>query len=483
VLPGSGVTWTAASDQPWLQLSSHSGTGAAAVSLSIANAGAGLTPSVIDRTATMTITPSSGVAVSVPVTLQVFATGSTVAPWGWVDTPSAGATVNGTIAVTGWTHDDVGIAHIGLYRDCLAAEPQVNCQMVLGQSVVYIGDGVRVPGARGEDGRSYPQERLGGWGYLLLTNMLPRVTPFQPYGGEGMHRLVVVATDIEGHRTIIGAPTITLTNDTITRPFGAIDTPGQGETVTGTIPIFGWAITPDDGSGIEIPTTGATMVVFVDGLPIGQVTYNQCRVGTNPTPPGEFCADDVASIFGNLTPQPTGTPRISNPSVFRNLDAGRGAIGSFVLDTTGMTNGLHSLAWSVTDSASRVEGIGSRNFEVLNGAADARPGVASAERWGVSTAPVWVREGFGDTGWRVLVSGADGVRRAAVSVPGRIELAVEDDIDAASLMIGGVSHALPAGASLAGSRLMWAPGPGYLGDYRLVLQHGGVHTEVIVTVR
>lgn len=154
-----------------------------------------------------------------------------------------------------------------------------------------------------------------------------------------------------------------------------------------------------------------------------------------------------------------------------------------MLDTTGMSNGLHSLAWSITDSASRIEGIGSRNFEVLNGATDARPGVASAERWGVGATPVWVREGFGDTDWQVLTPGSDGVRRATVSVPGRVELAVEHDIDAASLVIGGVSHALPVGASLVGGRLMWAPGPGYFGDYRLVLLHGGVHTEVVVTVR
>ena len=36
-------------------------------------------------------------------------------------------------------------------------------------------------------------------------------------------------------------------------------------------------------------------------------------------------------------------------------------------------NGSHSLAWGVTDSAGRVEGIGSRNFVVLNSGADVAP--------------------------------------------------------------------------------------------------------------
>src|SRR4026208_1457185 len=79
------------------------------------------------------------------------------------------------------------------------------------------------------------------------------------------------------------------------------------------------------------------------------------------------CNDDIANIFGNPTPQPTFTTRTSNVTKYRNLDAGRGASVAFSINPTALTNGLHSIAWGVTDSAGRVEGIGSRNFIVLNG--------------------------------------------------------------------------------------------------------------------
>lgn len=42
------------------------------------------------------------------------------------------------------------------------------------------------------------------------------------------------------------------------------------------------------------------------------------------------------------------------------------AISSFVVETRATSNGRHAIAWSVTDSAGRPEGIGSRFFNVLN---------------------------------------------------------------------------------------------------------------------
>jgi hypothetical protein len=43
-----------------------------------------------------------------------------------------------------------------------------------------------------------------------------------------------------------------------------------------------------------------------------------------------------------------------------------GAVGYFVLDTTTLSNGMHSIAWSVTDDQGRTDGIGSRFFWVQN---------------------------------------------------------------------------------------------------------------------
>jgi hypothetical protein len=342
-------------------------------------------------TSTITITPTTAglAATTIGVTLAIDLTaGASAAPFGQVDTPAQNATgVQGAIGIAGWALDDEGVTGVKIYRNCLAFENPQNCQTVGGNNVVYIGDATFVAGARPDVEAAfpdYPQAYRAGWGHLLLTNMLPHVTNQLAYGGEGTLMLYAFATDVEGHVTLLGRrwdkdpvpTTITLANDTIAKPFGAIGTPGQGATVSGTYANFGWALTPDsdtvvNAGDILIPTNGSTMVVFIDGVAVGHVAYNQCRgnVG-NPVPAGEYCNDDVASIFGNATPQATFTTRTANPTRYRNLDAGRAAIGAFNIDTTALTNGMHSIAWSVTDSAGRVDGIGSRYFTVLNTGSD-----------------------------------------------------------------------------------------------------------------
>ncbi len=103
---------------------------------------------------------------------------------------------------------------------------------------------------------------------------------------------------------------------------------------------------------VNIPTDGSTIQVLGDGVVVGNPTYNQCR-GTNGTnfPAPGTCNDDIATTFG---------------SSYRNIAEGRGAIGSFVLNTTTLSNGLHQIEWRVTDSLGRVQGIGSRFIYVQN---------------------------------------------------------------------------------------------------------------------
>src|SRR5207302_1109249 len=43
-----------------------------------------------------------------------------------------------------------------------------------------------------------------------------------------------------------------------------------------------------------------------------------------------------------------------------------GAVGYMYLDTTKMTNGLHTISWNVYDNKVRGNGIGSRFFNVFN---------------------------------------------------------------------------------------------------------------------
>ncbi len=384
--PGAAPVWTVTANAPWVRLAPGSGTGPAVVNVAINGflLPAGATTLVATVTVRATL---SGATSTFPVTLTV--RGGTSVPFGQVDTPNQGvAGVQGAIGVTGWALDDIGVAGVKIFRNCLNFEDPANCQTVLGYSVVFVGDAAVLDGARPDVEaafNSYPENNRAGWGFLMLTSMLPHVTHERSYGGHGPLTLYAVATDVEGNQTLLGrssdpasamfaTPTsITMANDSIAKPFGAIDTPAQGATVSGVLNNFGWALTPDSNTtggevgDILIPTNGSTMTVFIDGLPTALVTYNQCRgnVG-NPVPAGVFCNDDVANIFGNSTPQAVLSLRTANATRYRNLDAGRAAIGSFTIDTATLSNGLHTIAWSVTDSANRTEGIGSRFFNVLN---------------------------------------------------------------------------------------------------------------------
>ncbi len=429
--------------------------------------------------------------------------------------------VQGAIGVTGWALDNVGVTGVKIYRNCLAFDVPASCQSLFGASVVFIGDAAFLTGARPDVAAAfttYPNANRAGWGYLLLTSMLPHTTRSLTYGGQGAVTLYAVASDVEGNRTLLGrssdpasatfsSPTpITMANDTIAKPFGAIDTPQQGETVSGILNNFGWALTPDintvsgEVTDILVPTSGASMTVFIDSQPRALVTYNQCRgnVG-NPVPTGLFCNDDVANIFGNSVPRAVLTTRTANVTPYRNLDVGRSAIGSYSFDTSTLTNGLHTIAWSVTDSAGRTEGIGSRFFNVSNGGAqvlgkgltESAKAISNNEFDGVLhlaafrkvTGGVWGRTGF-DTGteWWRLQSEPDSTFNVRFPQMGRLELWFAEPFDRGYLMAGTNLQELPVGARLDGRSFGWMPPVGYLGRYQLIFLRDGERVDVTATV-
>lgn len=257
-------------------------------------------------------------------------------PIGVIDTPAAGAAVAGTVTVSGWALSQTGVARVAVYRDPIGSEGRQ----------VWLGDATFVEGARPDVAAAFPGFPLNtraGWGLSVLTNLLPNA-------GNGPITFHAYAYDVNNNVTFLGSRTVTGTNATSVLPFGTIDTPGQSDTLSGTVTIFGWALTP--GANI-IAADGSTIQVLVDNLVVGSPVYNQCR-GTNGTnfPPPGLCNDDIATTFG--------------PS-YRNIAEGSGAIGSFALDTTTLVNGIHRMEWRVTDSAGNVQGIGSRYFYVLNG--------------------------------------------------------------------------------------------------------------------
>jgi parallel beta-helix repeat protein len=238
-------------------------------------------------------------------------------PFGEFAIPLDGSTVRSSIPVTGWALDNKGVDSVKIYRE---SED--------GNTLVYIGDGVFVEGARPDVEEAYPgypNNSAAGWGYMMLTNFLPN-------GGNGTFILHAIATDTDGNSVTLGIKQIICDNANAVKPFGAIDTPAQGGTASGTnYRNQGWVLTPLPN---KVPEDGSTISVIIDDKKVGNVTYNIYR-------------SDIASFF----------PGYANSN---------GAMAYFDFDTTAYANGVHTIQWVVTDNAGNTDGIGSRYFSIKN---------------------------------------------------------------------------------------------------------------------
>ena len=378
---------------------------------------------------------------TITVKLKVHNQGTTAASFGSVDTPLEGSTVMGSLPVTGWALDDVAVQSVKIYREPFAGEP------VGPNGLAFVGDAVFVDGARNDIPESYPdypQNNKSGWGYLLLTNMLP------PNQGNGSFKLHAVALDMEGNEIDLGTKTIYCDNTNAVKPFGAIDTPDPGGTASGTnFNNFGWALTPAPNS---IPTDGSTITVWVDGEPLGHPIYGYYRA-------------DIASLF----------PGYMNSNL---------ASGVFELDTTPYVNGVHTIDWGVTDSAGNADGLGSRFFNILNtegtqglngGLANdlsGTPSLSALLEKPVDSQRLPIRKGLGSASNREILSpDQDGTIRIEIRETERIEigLGIASTLKG-GLVVGGKLNPLPIGSRLNSNKgtFSWMPAAGFLGEYDLV---------------
>lgn len=242
-------------------------------------------------------------------------------PFGVLETPSSGAIVVGEMPLTGWALDDVRVTDLRVYRHAVAGE--------VGDATgrVFVGQAPRVAGAR-PDVRAafpaFPENDLAGFGLMVLTNVLPN-------NGNGVFVFSADAVDAVGHVTTLGERVITATNGSSTLPFGTIDTPRQGATVSGIVTNFGWALAQQPNA---IPIDGSTIDVVIDGVVVGHPIYNQPR-------------SDISTLF----------PGYANSG---------GPVGYYVFDSRTLSNGVHTIAWVIRDNAGNAKGVGSRYFTVAN---------------------------------------------------------------------------------------------------------------------
>jgi hypothetical protein len=313
----SGVSWTASSNQPNITVSPASGTGNAVLQIT-ATAGSSGAVTV------------SAPAVSASGQVQVNVASATPGnPYGSFDTPANNtAGIAGSIPVTGWALDSIEVTSVGIWREPIGNEATAP------NGLAFIGDATFVDGARTDIPASFPNAPLNyraGWGYMLLTNFLPN-SGVAAGPGNGTYRLHAIAVNKSGGTFDLGTRTVTVDNAQASKPFGTIDSPAQGATIGGNAYVnFGWVLTQ---SGYNIPMDGSTITVMVDNVAVGHPTYNQYR-------------SDIATFF----------PGLANSN---------GAVGFFYLDTTKLTNGVHTISWVVYDNQGRGDGIGSRYFTVEN---------------------------------------------------------------------------------------------------------------------
>jgi hypothetical protein len=445
------VGWAATANQPWIQVTPAFGTGSAVVTIAPNLLGGHPGNGSAAGAVTFTLTDGSNTSQSLPVAVSLHSIGATSAPFGIVDTPLDHRTgVTGAIPMTGWALDDIGVESLTICRNAVAGEAPPNDPNCGGSAQIYVGHAVFIEGSRPDVQTAfpgYPRSQSGGWGFMILTNMLPAQ-------GNGNFVFTSYARDHEGNVTALGTRTMTCDNANASFPFGTIDTPGQGETIGGSsYPSFGWVLTQQPK---HIPFDGSTISVYVDGNLMGTASYNHPRA-------------DIAALF----------PGFANSN---------GAIGFRIIDTTALSNGLHTIVWNATDSDGKTSGLGSRFFRVANGIsgsatanAGTEPLTASAESAAslpVERTALAVRRGWDpDAPWRDHAVGSSGPAVVRGEELDRFELLLDassGDRYSGYHLVGGRLTPLPAGSHLDadGGRFTWSPGAGFIGTYDLLFIRG-----------
>lgn len=437
---GGTLNWSAAGDQSWIKLSPSSGRGSGylAVSADPAGKGAG------SYTGSISISDPnvSNSPLTITVSLTVKNGSQDTLPFGDFATPEDGLTgISGSVAVTGWVLDDIGVESVKIYREVDGAN-------------VPIGDAVFVEGARPDVELAYPDypnSSKAGWGYMMLTNFLP----------EGQLILKAIAKDTSGNAVVLGSKTIYLDHENWVLPFGAIDFPAQGgEASGGSYRNDGWILTPQPN---VVPKDGSTINVFIDTTFIGKATYNIYR-------------EDIAGFFPD----------------YQNTN---GSKAYFDFDTTVYATGVHTIQWSVTDSGGNTDGIGSRFFTIVNGSSGKQPQQAQSQERQITTtslresgrarilarAPGMMPDEYDNEPGRIITlkgyggnesptdvyAGEDGIIRMELAETERVVIRLGGRNYRGYSMVNGQRRPLPIGSTLdrSGGLFYWQAAQGFAGQH------------------
>ncbi len=212
-----------------------------------------------------------------------------------IDTPASGATISGTVSVSGWAIDNISTIGTAI------------------SSVHVLVDGVPMGtatyGTPRPDVCSVYPGRPGcpnvGYTYSLNTAGL----------SAGSHVITVTATD-SASPPDTGSASVTVTVSTAVIPSVHIDAPASGSTISGTISVSGWAI--DNISVVGTAISGVQ--VLVDGTVAGSAIYGISR-------------PDVCSAY----PGRPGCPYVGF---------------TYALNTSSLASGSHTITVMAEDSAS-----------------------------------------------------------------------------------------------------------------------------------
>ena len=151
--------WEASTDVSWLNINPDSGEGTSETLVSIDPTG--LAAGKYTGTIEVEAEDADNSPQKVEVVLNVYASDATQAPLGEFSTPVNGSDVYGSVPLTGWAVDDLGVSSVKIYRESGN-----------GKTLHLIGEAKFVEGSRPDIEDLYPEypnSHMAGWGYMLLT--------------------------------------------------------------------------------------------------------------------------------------------------------------------------------------------------------------------------------------------------------------------------------------------------------------------------